>query len=279
MRLFIHPTRDCNLGCKGCYLTDIPGVEELIQTELPLKAFEDILESASVAGFDELGLLVNPQKDINKHMTLAKTAKELDMTVNMTTTHHVILGLNSHQLKHVDLLSVSVDTEHFKNIEQALKYVRKVREHLDDMNWQGHFNINLTYAVEVFEWVKEKYFIDQLHYYSDTISHLMMKPIASYYGSLEIFNQLLKEGFEVEHLDITGTKSDRDIGEPCVYHIMGLQNCYAGYEELSIDPNGQLSLCVFDKHDRDVSTPERFENFLELWFKHRAPVSYCPLVQ
>jgi len=279
VRLFIHPTRDCNLGCKGCYLTDIPGVEELIQTELPLETFENILETASIAGFDELALLVNPQKKIDKHMTLAESAKELSMTVNMTTTHHVILGLTSAQLKHVDLLSVSVDTEHFKNTEQAIRHVTKVREHLNDINWEGHFNINLTYVREVFDWVKDKSFIDQLYALSDTISHLMMKPIASYYGSIERFEELFQEAFALEHLDITGTKGTKDIGETCVYHMTGLQPCYAGYEELSLDPNGQLSSCVFGNHSTDVSTPEKFESFLEHWFEIRAPVSHCALVQ
>lgn len=279
MRLFIHPTRVCNLGCKGCYLTDIPGVEELIQAELPMSYFEEILERANIAGFNELGLLINPQENVQTHIALATTAKELDMCVNMTTTHNVILALKKHELTNIDILSVSVDTERFNTPEQALKYVAKVEKHLNNMCWSGQFNINLTYSVEVFEWVKNPDFVNQLHYHADSISHLMMKPIEAYYGSHERFEELINEAIELEHLDITGTKSTKDIGEPCVYHMFGLKNCYAGYEELSIDPNGRISGCVFEAHDTDVSTVEKFETYLEAWFETRAPVEHCRLVQ
>ena len=278
MRLFIHPTRDCNLSCSGCYLTDIPGIEDLLKAELPLSYFENILESAATAGFDELALLINPQSKVAEQMQLAEMAKELQMTVNMTTTHQVILGM-THPLHQVDIMSMSVDTERFKDPTRALRYVQKVSEHLNSIGWSGYFNINLTYSVEVFDWVKDATFINQLYYYADSIAHLMMKPIEQYYGSYERFEDLFDEALNLDHLDITGTKSVRDIGEPCVYHMAGLQNCFAGYEELSIDPNGKISGCVFDEHTTDVSSVEKFDNYIERWLETRAPVQHCRLVQ
>jgi len=279
VRLFIHPTRDCNLSCSGCYLTDIPGIEELLTAELPMAYFEEILEAATTSGFDELGLLVNPQAKMVDHLRLAEVAKELGMKVNMTTTHQVILSINPAMLKNFDIISMSVDTERFKTPEQAITFVERAAAHLDDNGWKGHFNINLTYSVEVFDWAKDPIFIKKLDRRSSSISHLMMKPLAQNYGSKERFMELFQEAFELEHLDITGTKTQNQLTEPCTHHMLGLNQCYAGYEELSIDPNGQLSGCVFDKHDRDVSTVGKFEAFLDEWFTTRAPVEHCALVQ
>ena len=279
MRLFIHPTRDCNLSCSGCYLTDIPGIEELMKAELPMAYFEDILDAAHSAGFNELGLLVNPQSRIVDHLGLAEVARELGMKVNMTTTHQVILKMNPLMLRNFDIISMSVDTERFNTPEQAITFVEKAAAYLDEHGWKGHFNINLTYSVEVFDWVKDQSFIKRLDRRSSSISHLMMKPLAQNYGSMERFEELFQEAFELEHLDITGTKTQNQLTEPCTHHMLGLSQCYAGYEELSIDPNGQLSGCVFDTHDRDVSTVEKFDAFLEGWFETRAPVEHCALVQ
>lgn len=279
VRIFIHPTRECNLSCSGCYLTDIPGIEDLLQAELPMTYFEDILESASSAGFDELALLVNPQKRSMTHLGLAEVAKELNMKVNMTTTHDVILSMSPRLLSHFDIISMSVDTERFKNPEQAVSFVDRVLTHFEESRWIGHFNINLTYSVEVFDWVKDQSFIKRLDRRSDSITHLMMKPLKDTYGSMERFQELFEEAFELEHLDLTGTKTNHQRAEPCTHHMLGLSQCYAGYEELSIDPNGQLSGCVFDTHDRDVSTVEKFDAFLETWFETRAPVEHCALVQ
>lgn len=279
MRIFIHPTRDCNLSCSGCYLTDIPGIEDLLQAELPMTYFESILESAAFAGFDELALLVNPQQKSMTHLGLAEVAKDLNMKVNMTTTHNVILSMGPLLLSHFDIISMSVDTERFNNPKQAIDFVDRVLTHFEENNWKGHFNINLTYSTEVFEWVKDQSFIKRLDRRSDSITHLMMKPLKDTYGSMERFQELFEEAFDLEHLDLTGTKTYNQRAEPCTHHMLGLSKCYAGYEELSIDPNGQLSGCVFDKHDRDVSTVEKFDAFLETWFKTRAPVEHCALVQ
>ena len=279
VRIFIHPTRECNLSCSGCYLTDIPGIEDLLQAELPMSYFEDILESAASAGFNELALLVNPQKRSMTHLGLAEVAKELNMKVNMTATHDVILSMSASQLKHFDIISVSVDSERFNTPAQAVDFVDRVLTHFEENRWMGFFNVNLTYSVEVFEWVKEPSFIKRLDRRADRITHLMMKPLAETYGSKERFDELFAEAFELEHLDITGTKTTRQHTEPCTHHMLGLSQCYAGYEELSIDPNGQLSGCVFDTHDRDVSTVGKFDAFLETWFETRAPVEHCALVQ
>jgi len=241
--------------------------------------FEDILETASTAGFNELALLVNPQSRMAEHLGLAEVAKELGMVVNMTTTHQVILSMSPTLLRNFDIISMSVDTERFANPEQATTFVEKAAAYLDDNGWKGHFNVNLTYSVEVFDWVKDPSFIKRLDRRSSSISHLMMKPLAQNYGSMERFEELFQEAFELDHLDITGTKTQNQLTEPCTHHMLGLSQCYAGYEELSIDPNGQLSGCVFDKHDRDVSTVEKFKAFRDEWFERRAPMGHCALVQ
>ncbi|MBU01774.1 MAG: hypothetical protein CME55_00615, partial [Halieaceae bacterium] len=156
-----------------------------MKAELPMAYFEDILGVAHSAGFNELGLLVNPQSRIIDHLGLAEVARELGMKVNMTTTHQVILKMNPLMLRNFDIISMSVDTERFKKPEQAITFVEKAAAYLDEHGWKGHFNINLTYSVEVFDWVKDQSFIKRLDRRSSSISHLMMKPLAQNYGSME----------------------------------------------------------------------------------------------
>lgn len=274
MRLFVHPTRACNLSCSGCYLTDVPQNEKEERASLL-----GYLGIADRFGFNELSLLLNPHNGVKGDFVLLSRAKTLKWTTNVTTTHQVALIMSEENLSNVDILSISVDTERYKTPEQALKWLQKVREHIP-AEWPGTLNVNLTYTEQVFEWVKDPSFITSLKEHADMVNHLMMKPVEQYYGSYEHFYSLLKELWELPHMDIMGKKTKNDMVEPCMYHMLGIEPCNAGYDELSLSPEGLLSPCVFAPHYIDATTPQKFREYLVQWSeKPRRKVARCSLVE
>ena len=193
-----------------------------------------------------------------------------NMKVNMTATHDVILSMSASQLKHFDIISVSVDSERFNTPAQAVDFVDRVLTHFEENRWMGFFNVNLTYSVEVFEWVKDPSFIKRLDRRADRITHLMMKPLDLRLQGA--FDELFAETFELS----TSTSEPRQhASTPSHAHHIGLSQCYA--TEAEHRPHGQFSGCVFDT-TKDVSTVGN-SIFPQTWLGTRAPVGHCALVQ
>jgi len=282
MRIFIHPTLECNLHCPGCYLTDKPLIEEMKQHQMQPEYWERVLEYAHYYGFTELALPINPHKGAAEEMKYwSRDAKLLGFKlVNVTTTRHLVTkeNLEAGVFDDVDILSISVDEHRFKNTKQVLKLlyddIKLIRQYKPEIQ----INCNLTYTPVVFDWVKQPGFFKGLTVIFDMVSHLFLKPTSECYPSDEWFMTNFADLFyNYPDLHMMGNGTNI-LGDYCMAHRMGTNQCESGVKEISLDPLGQLSICPFSPAHYDASTVGKFRDYLDEMTANAEYIGDCNLI-
>ena len=77
--------------------------------------------------------------------------------------------------------------------------------------------------------------------------------------------------------DLIG-KTDGFLEDYCMSFARGNTSCDAGYGQLSIDAFGRLAICPYSPHGVDVSTPEKFQDYLENTLPKNKVIESCDLI-
>ena len=77
--------------------------------------------------------------------------------------------------------------------------------------------------------------------------------------------------------DLIG-KSDGFLEDYCMSFARGELSCDAGWGTLSIDAFGRLAICPYSAHNQDVSTPDKFQDYLENILPKNKIIESCALI-
>ena len=78
--------------------------------------------------------------------------------------------------------------------------------------------------------------------------------------------------------DLIG-KTDGFLEDYCMSFARGQISCDAGYGQLSIDAFGRLAICPYSPHGVDVSTPDKFQDYLENTLPKNKVIDSCTMIE
>ena len=287
-RLFLHPTFDCSFDkvCReDCYLLAGKSDEEK-KFRLPDEYWTQVVHNAGKAGFKELSLPINPLRGVTGvkdplHWLriLAPVAKEYDMVVNITTTLDVAQKIEQTDI--VDIVAISIDD--YRTGKDWDKYAEKVKAASKRLRSFGiEFNCNLSYnpgtqiAFLYNTLTRRKFLIETFDY----TTALWPKPLVEAGILTQMAGKLIIKGQRNGSTsnDLIG-KSDGLLEDYCMSFARGNSSCDAGYGQLSLDAFGRLAICPYSPHTVDVSTPEKFQDYLDNTLPKNKVIDSCSLIE
>lgn len=285
-RLFLHPTFDCSFDkvCRDdCYLLKGKTKEEK-KFRLPDKYWLKIVKLAGEAKFKELSLPINPLRGVTGvkdplHWLrlLAPVAKEYNMVINSTMTLDVAAKIKA--TDKVDIVAVSLDD--FRTGKDWKKYAEKLKRISKRLRGFGiEFNCNLSFdAGTQIQYLFNSERKKELMKIFDYITPVWPKPLKDA-GILEVgAARLIQKGERNSsaYNDIIGI-TDGFLEDYCMSFGRREISCDAGYGQLSIDAFGRLAICPYSPHGVDVSTPEKFQDYLVNTLPKNKVIESCDLI-
>lgn len=285
-RLFLHPTFDCSFDkvCRDdCYLLKDKSSDEK-KFRLPDEYWTELVHLAGKNGFKELSLPINPLRGVTGvkdplHWLrlLSPIAKEYEMVINITTTLNVADKIEA--TDGVDIVAVSLDD--FRTGKDWKKYAEKLKKSSKRLRSFGvEFNCNLSYdAGAQIQYLFHSERKKELTKIFDYITPLWPKPLKDA-GILEVgAARLIQKGDKngSSYPDLIG-ETDGFLEDYCMSFARGNTSCDAGYGQLSIDAFGRLAICPYSPHGVDVSTPEKFQDYLVNTLPKNKVIESCDLI-
>jgi len=285
-RLFLHPTFDCSFDkvCRDdCYLLKGKSSDEK-KFRLPDEYWTELVHLAGKNEFKELSLPINPLRGVTGvkdplHWLrlLSPIAKEYGMVINITTTLNVADKIEA--TDGVDIVAVSLDD--FRTGKDWKKYAEKLKKSSERLRSFGvEFNCNLSYdAGTQIQYLFNSYRKKELTEIFDYITLLWPKPLKDA-GILEVgAARLIQKGDKngSSYPDLIG-ETDGFLEDYCMSFARGNTSCDAGYGQLSIDAFGRLAICPYSPHGVDVSTPEKFQDYLVNTLPKNKVIESCTLI-
>ena len=286
-RLFIHPTFDCSMDkiCRDdCYLLKDKSSKEK-EFRLPDEYWTDIVRLAGENGFKELSLPINPLRGVTGVKDplywlrlLSPVAKEYEMVINVTTTLNVAEKIEP--TDNVDIIAISLDDfRKGKDWERYSKKLETATERLRSMGIETNCNLSYTPGTQIEflfnTYSKRKYLVETFDY----VTPLWPKPLKDAelltVGAARLIQKGESNGFS--YPDLIG-ESDGFLEDYCMSFARGNTSCDAGYGQLSIDAFGRLAICPYSPHGVDVSTPEKFQDYLENTLPKNKVIESCALI-
>ena len=286
-RLFLHPTFDCSFDkvCRDdCYLLKDKSSEDK-QFRLPDEYWADMARLAGENGFKELSLPINPLRGVTGVTDplywlrlLAPIARSYGMVINTTTTLDVankILATDE-----VDIVAVSLDD--FRTGKDWKKYAERLKKTSKRLASFGiEFNCNLSYnAGTEIQYLFNSERKKELTEIFDYITPLWPKPLKDAeiltVGAATLIQKGDRNGSSYN--DLIG-KTDGFLEDYCMSFARGQISCDAGYGQLSIDAFGRLAICPYSPHGVDVSTPDKFQDYLENTLPKNKVIDSCNLIE
>jgi len=285
-RLFLHPTFDCSFDkvCRDdCYLLKDKSREEK-KFRLPDEYWINIVHLAGKHGFEELSLPTNPLRGVTGvtdplHWLriLAPIAKEYNMLVNITTTLDVAKKITASDI--VDIIALSIDD--FRTGKDWKRYAKKLSaetERLRNLGIETNCNLSYNPGTEIqflFNSERKK----ELMKIFDYTTPLWPKPLKEANIVTIGAGRLIQQGKSngSTYNDLIG-KSDGFLEDYCMSFARGELSCDAGWGTLSIDAFGRLAICPYSAHNQDVSTPDKFQDYLENILPKNKIIESCALI-
>ena len=286
-RLFLHPTFDCsfdNVCREDCYLLKGKSSEEK-QFRLPDEYWVKVTQLAGENGFKELSLPINPLRGVTGvkdplHWLrlLAPIARSFEMVVNITTTLDVANKIIA--TDEVDIVAVSLDD--FRTGKDWKKYAERLTKTSERLASFGiEFNCNLSYnAGTEIQYLFNSGRKKELTEIFDYITPLWPKPLKDAEMLTVGAARLVQKGERNSsaYNDITGV-TDGFLEDYCMSFARGESNCDAGYGQLSLDAFGRLAICPYSPHGVDVSTPDKFQDYLLNTLPKNKVIDSCALIE
>lgn len=285
-RLFLHPTFDCSFDkvCRDdCYLLAGKTDQEK-QFRLPDEYWISVVKLAGESGFEELSLPINPLRGVTGVTDplywlriLAPIAREYGMVVNSTMTLDVaekVLATDK-----IDTVAISLDEFRMgRDWKRYAKKLSKATKRLQELGIETNCNLSFNPGTQIqflFNSTRKKELTDMFDY----IPPLWPKPLKDAdlltVGAARLIQKGERNGSSYN--DLIG-KTDGFLEDYCMSFARGESSCDAGYGQLSIDAFGRLAICPYSPHGVDVSTPDKFQDYLENTLPKNKVIDSCALI-
>jgi hypothetical protein len=286
-RLFLHPTFDCSFDhvCReDCYLLNDKTADEK-KFRLPDEYWVNITRLAGESGFKELSLPINPLRGVTGvkdplHWLrlLAPVAKEFEMVINITTTLDVAQKIEETDI--VDIIAISIDD--YRTGKDWNKYAKKLAAQVERLQGFGiEVNCNLSYdsgtqiSFLFNRETRRKFLVETFDYTTALWPKPLKKAGINTIGAARLIQKGQRNGSD--YPDLIG-ESEGFLEDYCMSFARGNSSCDAGYGQLSIDAFGRLAICPYSPHGVDVSTPEKFQDYLVNTLPKNKVIESCDLI-
>ena len=286
-RLFLHPTFDCSFDkvCRNdCYLLKDKSSDEK-KFRLPDEYWTEIVHLAGKNGFKELSLPINPLRGVTgvTHplhwlRLLSPIARSYEMVVNITTTLDVAKKIEASD--NVDIIALSIDEFRTgKDWKRYSKNLSKETKRLRELGIETNCNLSFNPGTEIqflFSSERKKELTNMFDY----ITPLWPKPLKDSESLIVGAATLIQKGDRngSSYNDLIG-KTDGFLEDYCMSFARGESSCDAGYGQLSIDAFGRLAICPYSPHGHDVSTPDKFQDYLVNTLPKNKVIDSCTMIE
>jgi len=271
-----HPyTGGCDKNCSFCYVKDKLKTEETKEESFWLKLPKYMKRYTNQVACGAAG---EPFMNREFMIKMSKECKRQGLIFNVTTNGNILLSLNKKELKrtlrHIDMVSISFDTEKIKSKEDLQNYLKLVYRIKNNTNTKVGCNLLVEEKI-----VNEEFGLVR-------ITVLLLNNKVDYVYALcpkNIPNNILKIKEQYYYLTFKHPNFFVDDGTNCILKNNSYDKwehtCHRGKDIITINKDGGISTCSFAEPFMYINKPIELVKIERVKIpKEHLGTNYCPFI-